>query len=355
MRRRVTIQDIARHSNTSVTTVSLVLRDKPGIGDDTRQRVLDAARELGYRRRTPAADQQAVRSVAMILRARTSSARAEIPGVNPFYGDVISGIERAARRVRINLIYGTIAVDRANVPYELPDHLLRQPLDGILLIGSFSTETVDAIAGDRSAPTVRVDAPALPSAYDAVVSDNVGGAAAATRHLIELGHRHIALVAPEASSDPNFAQRREGYLAALDAAGIAPVFIPIPRSGLAAIAGSTAAALAGQPDVTAILGANDAAAIEALRGAQQAGRRVPEDLSVIGFDDIALASEIRPALTTMAVDRVTMGRQAVRLLEDRIEHPGACRLMTVLQPTLTRRDSTGPAPAGARAPATATA
>lgn len=346
MRRRVTIQDIAHHSNTSVTTVSMVLRDKPGIGADTRQRVLDAARELGYRRRASATDWQDVRSVAMILRARTNAPQAQVPHVNPFYSDVISGIERAARKGRINLLYGTIAVDRANAPYEMPDHLLDQPLDGILLIGSFADETVAAIAGDRSAPTVRVDAPALPSAYDAVVTDNIGGAALATLHLIERGHRHIALVAPEASSDPNFAQRRAGYLQALAASDLEPTFIPIPHSGIDAVATSTAAAVRAHPEVTAIVGANDASAVEAMLGAQEAGRRVPDDLSVVGFDDIALASESRPRLTTMAVDRITMGRQAIRLFEHRLEYPGACRLMTVLQPTLTIRESTGPAPDG---------
>jgi LacI family transcriptional regulator len=347
MRRRVTIQDIARLSNTSVTTVSMVLRDKPGIGDETRQRVLDTARELGYRRRAPATDRQDVRSVAMILRARSSSAQAQIPHVNPFYSDVISGIERAARTTRINLLYGTIAVDRANVPYEMPHHLLDQPLDGVLLIGSFADETVDAIAHDRSAPTVRVDGPALPGAYDAVVSDNVGGAAIATRHLIDLGHRRIALIAPEASSDPNFAQRRAGYRQAIAEAGLEPMYIPIPLSGVDAVASSTAAALADHPDVTAIVGVNDASATEAMRGAQDAGRRVPAELSVVGFDDIALATETRPRLTTMAVDRLTMGRQAIRLLEHRLDHPDACRLMTVLQPTLRIRDSTGPPPPGA--------
>lgn len=353
MRRRVTIQDIARHSNASITTVSMVLRNKPGIGEETRRRVLEAARELGYQRRTPA-DQRDLRAVAMILRSRTSAASERVPGVNPFYSDVISGIEAAARKERINLLYGTLPVDRTNHPYELPDHLLQQELDGILLIGSFSNDTIAAIADGRPGPTVLVDAPARASAHDAVVSDNHGGAYRAVRHLIDLGHRHIALVGADLDADPNFSQRRDGYLAALAEAELEPYLITTERSGMTAVGNAAEETLVANPHITAVFGANDASAIEAMRGAQRAGRQIPEDLSVVGFDDIALANEIRPRLTTMTVDRVTMGRQAIRTLLYRLEWPDACRLMTMLQPELRERDSTARAPnhGPAREPAT---
>jgi DNA-binding LacI/PurR family transcriptional regulator len=359
MRRRVTIQDIALHSDTSVTTVSMVLRDKPGIGAETRRRVLAAARELGYHRRLPATDQGAVRSVAMILRARTGSPHEQVPAVNPFYSDVISGIETAARRERINLLYATLAVDVANVPYEMPDHLLQQELDGILLIGSFSAETVEAIARDRSAPTVLVDAPAQPSPHDAVVTDNEGGARLATTHLIGLGHRHIALAGPDLDADPNFRQRREGYRRALAEHGLQPRYFTSRSQGMHAVGEAAVEALQASPEITAVVAANDASAIEVMRGVQQLGRRVPEELSIVGFDDIARAQEVRPRLTTMAVDRVTMGRQAVRMLQYRLAWPDACRLMTMLQPELRQRESTAPPPgsdtgnAPAMAPATA--
>ncbi len=346
MRRRVTIQDIAQRSGTSVTTVSLVLRDKPGIGADTRQRVLDAAHELGYRRRA-SADRVDVRSVAMILRARTDFRGAPMPSVNPFYSEVINGLEAAARTRRINLLYGTLHVDPSNRPYELPDHLLGQELDGILLIGAFSADTIDTIAAGRSGPVVLVDGPAAPSPHDTVASDNEGGTDIAVRHLIELGHRHIAMIGTDLDADPNLRQRRTGYERALMEHGLAPHVVQTQRVRAQAITDATVEMLVARPELTAVVGANDAAAIEAMRGAQRAGRDIPGDLSVVGFDDILLAREARPALTTMAVDRTTMGRQAIRLLEDRFETPGACRLMTLLQPTLTIRESTGAAPAAA--------
>jgi len=344
MRRRVTIQDIARHSNASITTVSMVLRNKPGIGEETRRRVLESARELGYQRRSPIADKRDLRTVAMILRARTNSATARVPAVNPFYSDVISGIEMAARTERINLLYGTLAVDSDNRPYELPDHLLGQELDGILLIGSFSSDTISAIADGRPGPIVLVDAPARAASHDAVVSDNRGGALRAVRHLIDLGHRHIAIAGPDLEMDPNFSQRRDGYLAVLAEKGLEPCIITTDRSGMDAVGDAAEEMLRANPAITAIFGANDASAIQAMRGAQRVGRQVPDDLSIIGFDDIALASEIRPRLTTMTVDRITMGRQAIHMLLYRLAWPDACRLMTVLQPELRERESTAHAP-----------
>lgn len=354
MRRRVTIEDIAHHSNTSITTVSMVLRDKPGIGAETRQRVLDTARELGYERRIPAPNAQAPRTAAMILRTRIDHRGARAPSVNPFYADVINGLEAAARTRRINLLYGTLPVDPTNQPYELPNHLLGQQLDAVLLIGAFSEETIATIATGRSGPVVLVDGPATPSPHDTVASDNQGGALLAVRHLIEQGHRHIAMIGTDLDADPNLRQRRAGYLQALAEHELEPLIIQTQRVRAHAVTDAAVDLLAAHPELTAIVGANDAAAIEALRGAQRAGREVPADLSVIGFDNIALASEVHPALTTMAVDRVTMGRQAIRLLEDRFETPGACRIMAVLQPTLTLRDSTGSAPTRARQSAAVT-
>lgn len=354
MRRRVTIEDIAHHSNTSITTVSMVLRDKPGIGAETRQRVLDSARELGYERRTRRDGRQAPRTAAMILRTRLDHRGAQAPSVNPFYTDVISGLESAARTRRINLLYGTLPVDPANHPYELPDHLLGQQLDAVLLIGAFAEETIDMIAAGRSGPIVLVDGPAAPSQHDTVASDNRGGTLLAVRHLIEQGHRRIAMIGTDLDADPNLRQRRAGYLDALAEQGLEPLVIQTQRVRPHAVTDAAVDLLTTHPEITAIVGANDACAIEAMRGAQRAGLDVPDDLSVIGFDDIALASEVSPALTTMAVDRLTMGRQAIRLLEDRLETPGACRIMAVLQPTLTIRDSTGSVPIRAKSSAAVT-
>lgn len=346
MKRRVTIEDIARRSKASPTTVSLVLRDKPGIGAETRQRVLDAARELGYRRRSvsrPVAG-KGILNVGLVVRSRNRSRDDSLPGVNPFYSWVMIGVDAAAPAHLMNMLYATLPVDEANRPLDLPRHLLGQPLDGILLIGSFADETVAEVAGSRTTPIVLVDAPARAHRYDAVVSDNEGGAHAAVRHLIERGHRQIAVIGPRAEADPNFSHRRDGYLRALREHGLSPFERPVVADDVPA---AVAALLDRHPEVTAIFGANDTMAIHALRAAQDLGRRVPEDLSVVGFDDIELSNQTMPRLTTMAVDKVSMGRLAVQTLAHRLAWPEAARVVTMLQPSLLERESVAARPGAA--------
>jgi len=343
MARRVTIEEIARHSNASPTTVSLVLRNKPGIGIETRHRVMAAAKALGYQRRerqTPDLEGLAAptRNVGLIFRSRSRSPRDLLPGVNAFYSWVMIGVEAAARAHGMNLLFATLPVDDDNRTLDLPHLLLRQSLDGILLIGSFSAATADEIVGPRSAPVVLVDAPAGAHRYDAVVSDNEGGAYAATRYLIDRGHRRIAFGGPRGDADPNYRQRRDGYVRALREEGLRP----IERSDVADL-------LHEHPDVTALFGANDAFALDAMRAAQALGRNVPDDLSMVGFDDIEVAAQTSPALTTLAVDKVSMGRLAVDALAFRLAWPDAARMVTTLEPTLLPRESVATGPAGEHA------
>ena len=341
MGRRVTIGDVARASQTSVSTVSLVLRNKPGIGLDTRRRVLEAARALGYRRQSPApsAGAQSTLNIGLILRARARSRDVTMPIVNPFYSWVVAGIDAAARDQRLNLLYASLPVDPGNRPIELPRHLLDQALDGVLLVGAFGGDAIDEIAAGRSAPVVLVDAPAQTHRFDAVVSDNEGGSYEAVTHLIGLGHRHIALVAPHPEADPVFSQRRAGYLRALREHGLDAYAIDDARAP-EDVTRAVPPLLQRHPEITALFGANDMFAIAALRGAQALGRRVPEDLSVIGFDDIESSGQTAPPLTTMAVDKLSMGMLGVQLLSHRLAWPDAATATTWLRPRLMVRAST---------------
>ena len=343
MQRKVTIDDIARHSGASRTTVSLVLRDKPGIGSDTRERVWTAAQLLGYQKRPPAPIEagQTVLNIGLILRSRNRNKLARLPGVNAFYSWVLAGVEAAARPQRMNLLYTTLPVDDDNQPLEFPDHLLAQRLDGVLLVGSFPESTIAEVANRHAGAIVLVDAPAGSHRYDAVISDNQAGGYQAVNHLIRHGHRRIALISPAPEADPNFGQRRDGYLKALREHGLDPFFGKMTKDEAAA---PTAELLRRHPEVTALVGCNDVFAINAMQAAQALGRRVPEDLSVIGFDDIELAAQITPTLTTMAVDKITMGRLALQSLSYRLAWPEAAKILTVIQPKLIERASVGPAP-----------
>ncbi|MDQ3168294.1 MAG: LacI family transcriptional regulator [Chloroflexota bacterium] len=337
MTQRVTIQDIARESHASPATVSLVLRDKPGISGETRKRVLATASALGYRPRGNGAEPpRSTRNIGLVLRARSRSIDRQLPEVNAFYSLVTAGIEAAARDERMNLLYATLPVDDNNQPLGLPDHLLRQRLDGVLLIGSLEAETISASAARAGSPVVLIDAPAGPHEFDAVVSDNAGGTFDAITYLVARGHRQIGLVSPDPRYDLNFAQRRAGYLRALSAHGLHDRWFPIPADGVAA---GTVDLLRRHPDVTALVGCNDRATLDAMRAVQRAGYRVPEDISLIGFDDIDQAAGASPALTTMAVDKVSMGRLGVQTLSHRLTWPDSARIMTLLRTRLIERAS----------------
>jgi LacI family transcriptional regulator len=175
--------------------------------------------------------------------------------------------------------------------------------------------------------------------FDAVVSDNEGGSYAAVSHLIGLGHRHIALVAPDPQADPVFSQRRAGYLRALREHGLEEYAIDDARTP-EEVNVAVAPLLERHPEITALFGSNDTFAIAALRGAQALGRRIPEDLSVIGFDDIESSGQTAPPLTTMAVDKLSMGMLGVQLLSHRLAWPDAATAVTWLRPRLIERAST---------------
>jgi LacI family transcriptional regulator len=318
--------------------VSLVLRDKPGIGAETRQRVWAVAEELGYQRRltSPLESGRNVLNVGLIMRSRTRSLSTSLPLVNRFYSWVLAGVEAAARTKQMNLLYATLPVDDANAALDLPEHLLSQRLDGVLLVGTFSEQTIDEVARRTGNAIVLVDVAVGAHNYDAIVSDNLAGAYQATCYLIDRGHRRIAFVSPSPEANPNFEQRRDGFLKAIEEHGLETFAPPVEHQD---VGPATTSLLEIDPPITGIVGCNDLYAIEAMRSAQRLGKRVPDDLSCIGFDDVELATASSPQLTTMVVDKISMGRLAVQALSYRIAWPEAAQMMTVLRPSLIERES----------------
>jgi len=341
--RRVTIDDIARESGASPTTVSLVLRDKPGIGPETRDRVLSAAQSLGYQRRPSrvrAADTE-VRTVALLFRARQRTSEVGAPGVNPFYSWVLTGLEAAAKAKRMNLLYATVPVDERNEVTELPTHILDQQLDGVLAIGPFQPDALHHFVRANDAALVTLDGAATMRDWSGVVSDNVEGAAAATRYLIGQGHREIGLVSPPPGLNPNFDERANGVTRALQEAGLTPAIGAIQGDDVEPAIDQL---LAARPAMTAVFAVNDSFALSAIRALAQRGKRVPEEVSVMGFDDIDLSAQMQPGLTTMAIDKVSMGRLAIDLLDFRLASPRAATAIVTLVPRLVVRESVAPPP-----------
>jgi LacI family transcriptional regulator len=336
MSQKVTLEAIARASGVSLATVSLALRDKPGLTGDTRKRVLDAASALGYRRRiNHAGAPHPLRQVGVLVKARVG----ELPHSNQFYGPVLAGVEATCRKQQINLLYGAVAVDMDNHAQDLPRMLLEDQLDGVLLIGAFVDHTIDQLIQRRGTPVVLVDAYATNGSYDAAVTDNVPGAYAAVSYLIQQGHRHIGMVGSLPDAFPSIEQRRRGYVQALLDNHIPERYFADSHLAPDEAAESTAELLRSYPQVTALFCGNDLIAVAAMQAARASGRRLPDDLSIVGFDDIDLAEHITPALTTMQVDKAGLGRIAVQLLANRAEFPDAACVTAVLRPSLIERQS----------------
>ena len=337
MGQRVTLEEIARKSNVSLATVSLVLRDKPGINDETRRRVRDIARGLGYRPRAQIdlLSAQSLQQVGVLVKTRAGDA----PQTNHFYAHVIAGIEDACRRHHINLLIATVPVDADNHPQDLPRMLLEDDLDGLLLVGAFVDSTIAQLMARRSKSTVLVDAYAVGNAYDSVVSDNVHGAYQAVSYLIERGHRYIGLVGTLPNAYPSIADRCSGYLQALRDHGITHQYFAESHIATNEAAQTVSDLLRQFPQITALFCCNDMMAIAAMQAAQALGRHLPDELSVIGFDNIDLGEHVTPSLTTMHVDKVSMGRLAVQLLKNRADFPTASHVTAVLRPILVKRQS----------------
>lgn len=335
---RVTMAEVAEKSGVSLSTVSLVLRDKPGIGPGTRARVMDVAKDLGYIPKSPTVPYISnLNNIGLILKAEPE----RVPQANQFYSHVLAGIEESCRKRQINLFYGTMTVDQDSYPVELPRILTDDGVaDGLLLVGVFLNETLAGLVERRSTPMILVDAYATSDAYDAVVSDNYTGAYQAVAYLVERGHRHIGLVGSHPEAYPSIQVRQSGYARALKDNGIADRYLAqCHLLDSAEVTKATTGLLRDNPQITAIFAVNDESALAVMDVAQQIGRQVPDDLSVIGFDNIDLAGRVAPALTTMHVDKVGMGRMAVHLLVNRVNHPESNPVTTVIRPQLVERES----------------
>lgn len=337
-RNKVTIADVARESNVSPATVSLVLRDKPGVGTDTRKRVWETARIMGY---VPPASRNRMevsaemRHIGLVIKFNPDDVR---PNANLFYSQVLAGIEQVCRSQQSHLLYASMQVDKFNRPIDIPRLITDDTVDGLLLVGMQLNVQLQAHLQQIGTPTVLVDAYAPGNGFDAVVTDNERGAFEATDYLIERGHVHIGMVGTEPDSYPSILERRRGYIEAVQQHRLQTYFADSRLFAEAAVA-STMALIESKPAITALVVANDEVAIGVMKAIKESGRRVPGDISVIGFDNIVLAQHVTPALTTMRIDKSGMGRMAAQLLFNRIEYPNAAVIKAIVRPQLIVRDS----------------
>jgi DNA-binding LacI/PurR family transcriptional regulator len=325
-----TMQDVADLARVSRALVSLVMRDSPKVSPASRAAVLAAADQLGYRPNLMA------RSLAS---RRTNTLGVLVDDIhNPFFHDVADGIQHAAEQQGFGMI---INVGRREPERERQaiDALLDFRVDGLLLLGPrLAHEHIDSAAA--RAPVVVVGRPTSSQFVDSINNDEIEGTALIVTHLVGLGHRSIVHIdgGPGAGARP----RRAGFELAMDAAGLTP---DVVSGNFTEASGADAAdvLLARASLPTAIFAANDVCAIGLLDRLSQVGVRVPDDVSVVGYDNTSLATLGYVSLTSVDQPRYDMGVLAVETLLKRIENPGAATMHHVLKPTLIeRRTSAGP-------------
>jgi DNA-binding LacI/PurR family transcriptional regulator len=326
---RVTIVDVARAAGISVSSASVALRGEPGVSEPTRDRVLATADRLGYQ-----PDQR-----ARVLREQ----RSRLLGVTfavgqAFDAAVVEQLYRSAADTGYDLVLSAGTADRPDA--EAAASLLRDRCPTLVLI-SPAISTAELVELSERAAVVLIGSDLRADRVDSVHSDDRRGVAIAVDHLVQLGHRAITYV--DGGGAVMSAIRRDGYLAAMAARGLrAHVRVlsgpPTEEAGIAA----ARRILDGRELPTAVLTHNDQIAFGLLLTLRQHGIGVPEQVSVVGYDDTRLASLSTIGMTSVSQDTRQLARTAITRAIARVEDPGAAAEEFVAAPALVVRNTSGP-------------
>ncbi|MEO3853806.1 LacI family DNA-binding transcriptional regulator [Acrocarpospora sp. B8E8] len=302
-RREITVARIAELAGVSAPTVSKVINGHPGVSASTRRRVEELIRQHGWQRRPEVTGPAAI--LEILFQSLDSLWALEI----------IRGVDQVARTHGLAVAMTDMRGLHTPPPAWTDQVLARRPV-GVIAVSANLSERQRAQLASRAIPLVALDPNGEPShRIPSVGATNWNGGLTATRHLLELGHRRIAVIGgPPALLCCR--ARLDGHRAAIDAAGV-PVDPALVRHGPLYVHGGLAEAqelLALPEPPTAIVTANDLQALGACQAARRAGLRVPEDLSVVGFDDLPLAQWSDPPLTTISQPLVKMGSTAATLI-----------------------------------------
>lgn len=333
-RKLVGISDVAKAAGVSLSSVSFALNNPERVAAQTRSHILRIARELGYARIKKTGKKAMVGVIADDYYDLFTG---------EFYNWVALGIFMELKERGINVMVDSTGRD----PECFPKMITKGLVDGILFLGKSAKDLV-YIAQQKGIPAVLVGHPFFDMEVNTIVSDGRTGAYQAVEHLISLGHKKIAMINGEPMHDPITLDRTEGYRAALTKAGIEErkEYLIEADFGKPETAVKAAKKLLDLPTPpTAIFCASDSLAYRAYKAIKEKGLKIPNDISVVGFDDIKApeyAELPSPALTTVQVDREQMGRKSVELLLDVMQNPARAAYRYTLPVKVMVKKSTAP-------------
>ncbi|MEP7046337.1 MAG: LacI family DNA-binding transcriptional regulator [Ilumatobacteraceae bacterium] len=324
---RPTLDDIAEQAGVSRALVSMTLRGLPGAGDETRRTILDVADRLGY---VPNA---AARSLA----SRSSKAIGVLLGElhNPFFADVVDGLTGPFEESGFHVLMGT-GLHQPRAERSMLETFRSYGMEGVVLIGpQLDEHSIERFAAH--VPSVVIGRVLRSEHVDVIVNDDRRGAAIAVQHLFDLGHRDIAHL--DGGSGPGAALRRRGYVDAMRRLDLHDNIRIAGGDFTAAHAAAGIDELLATRSPTAIFAANDVVAIGALERLAGVGLSVPDDVSVIGYDNTSMATQLRIGLSSIDQPRERMGQLAAALLRERFDGR-TLAAKHILPPTLVHRSST---------------
>ncbi|WP_321970501.1 LacI family DNA-binding transcriptional regulator [Paratractidigestivibacter sp.] len=339
---KVTARDVAKAAGVSPATVSLVFRNKPGVGNDTRERVFSVARELGFEYSVPDTPRKTSTLLLIVYKSH-----GRVLADTSFFESLIKGVSDATYAQgyhRLSVSYFYAQQDRE----EQLAALKSVKCAGIILLAT-EMRAGDVAQFERlGVPIVLLDNWFPTKRLDSVVIDNTRGAWSAVRYLANIGHREIGYL-HSSTEIRNFLERREGYLSAArsidpDVNSVHAIVGVGPT--LESAYSDMSAYLDNDPYLpTAFYADNDVIAMSCMRALQDHGYRVPEDISVMGFDDGVASASCNPPLTTMRVPKASMGALAVRRLVDHIQGKTGDEVVRIaVLPEIVQRESVGKPP-----------
>lgn len=327
IRRAPTLKDVAREAGVSIAAVSYSLNGGGTIGEEVRGRVREVAERLGYR---PNRSAQSVRT------GRNTTLGLVLPDLrNPYYPALAQSVEHAARQAG----YTVVLIDTSGSMENEIDGM--RHLEGQGVAGAIWCRTSNQGSSDDESfamPVVVIGAPGL--SYDNVTINDREGGRQVARHLLDMGHKRFGILSGQSVAE-GMDERKNGFLAELN--GKCEIAWQQKSPFSIDLADDVVATLA-RRDITALMCGNDMIAIGALRAARQLGIAVPEELSVVGFDDIPWASIVTPALTTVNQPVAEMAAAALTLLLDRLADPHRPVRHFKVSVRLVQRDSVAPPP-----------